>query len=129
MRRFGAVMLLFAILACGVGIGISVGRVLWGPVAAPRTSEERTARLVERFRRELDLAGEQARVVAEALRRSRAETEDIRRRIEPELRAVRDRARSEIAKVLAPAQREKFREIVERYEARRAGSLSPPARR
>ena len=72
------------------------------------------------FTKRLKLNGEQQKVVRNSLDQSFKEMKPIRRRIQPELKAVRERAREKIRKVLTAAQREKYDQMVRRYEARRA---------
>jgi hypothetical protein len=117
--------LLFAILGCGFAIGVSADRLWLAPHSPARSAESDEARiehLLGMFREKLDLDREQARVVGEALRRSREEVARIRERVAPELRAVRARTRAEIGAALRPAQRQAYDRMVERYEAKRATS-------
>jgi hypothetical protein len=124
-ERLIAVALLLVILSAGVGIGIAVDRLWLGARVRARTEGERTERLVQRFRSRLELDDAQTATVREALGRSRRQVREIRDRVEPEVKQVRSRARDEITRALTPAQRERFKKMVERYEARRAARRQP----
>jgi hypothetical protein len=120
-----AAILMVLILGCGFALGVTVDRLWLAPAGVARSAESpeaRTARHVERFRQALGLDAAQVRVVEEVLRRNFTEAEAIRRRVEPELAAVRARGRAEIKQVLRPEQRRRYEERIARRTARRAAA-------
>jgi hypothetical protein len=127
-----AVGLMAGLLVCGGFLGVAVDRYLLSRSACPkagtekqgrpgrRTRAQKVERLTKLFTKRLDLTAEQQKVVRKSLEQSFDEMKPIRLRIQPELKAVRERAREKIRKVLTAPQRDKYNQMVRRYEARRA---------
>ena len=126
-----AILLMVGLLVCGGLLGVAVDRLFLTETVAPKTDNNRTRRrkkdrkkrlerLIKRFRKRLDLTEKQEQVVRDALTESFATTAGIRKRLEPELRTVREKAREKIRKVLTKGQLGKYEEMVNRYEKRRA---------
>jgi hypothetical protein len=88
-----------------------------------RDRRKRLDRLVRRFNRKLGLSEEQEKVVREALEQTWQETKRIKRKVEPELREVRETHREKIRNALEPDQLERYDRMVRRYEERRARRL------
>ena len=132
-RRAMAAVLLAATLVTGLALGVAADR-LWisrtrtgraflagGRCRRPRGPRSgRLDRLVARFTRRLGLSEQQQKQVRAALAASWKRMRAVRRRVEPELRGSRGRARGEIRRALNPGQRKLYDAMVRRYEARRA---------
>jgi hypothetical protein len=136
--RWLSLALLAVILGAGVAIGVAVDRLwLWpGPLeeapdepehrprdrAGDRSSQKRAKRaerLVQRFRRELELDARQTAAVRQAVQRLFADIGRIKRESRARVKKTREQVRADIRRVLTPAQRERYQQMVTAYEKRR----------
>jgi hypothetical protein len=85
-----------------------------------KSRDKKLDRLIRRFKRKLGLDARQEKVVRQALEESWRETNEVRLRIEPRLRQIRQSHRQKILEVLNPKQRERYERMVRRYEEKRA---------
>lgn len=96
---------------CGAGVSLgAVRRALREAVEHPERRPERTA---ERLARRLGLSTEQRRQVQAVLAEQQAEFRRLRIRAAPEIAARLRKTDREIAAVLTPEQRERWRTMVE----------------
>lgn len=119
-----AILYLLAIFLLGAVLGILGGRLAerhWRQRAWP----ERRARVVERIARELKLSTAQrdqlARILDETGERYRKLNEQVR----PQYEQIRQEGRQRIRAILSPEQRQKFEEIVRRFDEERRRSERP----
>jgi hypothetical protein len=127
IRTVGALSLV-AILGGGVAVGVVLDRHWLRPraerqvqVKAPRPGDPgHLDHQVARFRERLKLDAGQEKVVREALRDMNQEVAALRKRIAPEMRTVRARARERVEAVLTAAQKARYAEMIKEWEARRA---------
>lgn len=117
--RILTILLLLVVFGGGAVAGVVVDRTWLRPRRSAR-SGDRTERMVERFRRRLELEAKQVKKVRALLSSGRESARAIRRTIAPKLAAERKRTRDEIVKLLTPPQQKRYLEMVERYERRRA---------
>lgn len=131
--KVSAIALIISLVLCGALLGVAVDRVYLSCSASEKTGAATTSqrrrrrsrrhklkRLVDLFKKRLKLTADQEKAVREALAASWEEMKPIRRRIEPELKVLRERARRKIRKALTPEQLKTYEKMVARYEARRA---------
>lgn len=131
--KASAVALIVSLVLCGALLGVAIDRVYLSCSASEKTEDANKARrrrrrgrkhklkrLMRLFKKRLKLTADQERVVREALGASWEEMKPIRRRIEPELKVLRERARLKIRNALTPEQLKTYEKMVARYEARRA---------
>lgn len=129
MRLLG-VGLLLLVLGSGVGLGVALDRLWLRPTATAaqrkarrarrsRDPQERTDRLVKRFKKRLDLDAAQEKRVRAALYQMFTETRALRRHARPAIRRTREQARDRIRAVLRPDQRARYEQMLQRYQARR----------
>ena len=136
-QKSKAAFLLGGLFLAGVLLGVALDRyvlneVFLEPESSPvrrwrhrrhRKSKDQAKkldRLVSRFKRKLGLNAEQEKVVRKALEQSWQETNAVRLKIEPRLRAIRQSHRKKILQVLDPKQRKRYERMVRRYEEKRA---------
>jgi len=121
-NRFAVLGLFLLVLGSGVAIGVVVERV-WlssGVAARKLTDQERTERLLARFKKNLGLGAAQETKAREVMSRGRTAVSEILARVDPEVRAARQQSRDELTKLLTPEQAAKYQEMVKRYRARKA---------
>jgi hypothetical protein len=132
-----AALLMAGIFLAGVALGVALDRFVIEQLVSEespasvasrrrrrrRDRRKRLDRLVRRFNRKLGLSEEQEKVVREALEQTWQETKRIKRKVEPELREVRETHREKIRNALEPDQLERYDRMVRRYEERRARRL------
>ena len=129
--RWMALAIAAALLGTGLAAGVAVDRLLLGGDQERRGRPRGPEDLLERYRERLDLDDEQARAVGEILRRRWGEAQEVARRFEPEMDAIRQRANDEVRALLRPEQQPAFDEIVRQQEERRAAirrRRAPPPR-
>jgi hypothetical protein len=132
-----AALLMAGIFLAGVALGVALDRFVIEQLVSEespasvasrrrrrrRDRRKRLDRLVRRFNRKLGLSEEQEKVVRKALEQTWQETKRIKRKVEPELREVRETHREKIRNALEPDQLERYDRMVRRYEERRARRL------
>ena len=121
--RFMVVGLLLLVLGSGVAIGIVLDRLWLGngaAVAPPASDQQRVEQLLARFKNDLKLDPAQEKSARSILLRGRRDVSALLARIEPEVRASRQKTREEIAKLLTSEQARRYEELVARYRAKRA---------
>lgn len=125
-------LLLVGILGGGVGIGIAVDR-MWLRAKSTKAEAKETKRrmrtrdpekqatwLLGKFQKRLDLKEAQVAPVKQALRRMFTGLKTSRDTYRKDAKETRRQARAVIRKVLTPDQQKRFKEMVKRYEKRRA---------
>jgi hypothetical protein len=119
--RLAAALIAAGIFATGAAAGVAFDRLVLSEACEPRHRRPRApGELLERYRKQLDLDGEQARAVGEILERRFREADAIMSRVDPDMEAIRQHSNDEIRAVLRPEQHARFAEIVRKQEERRA---------
>ncbi len=123
--RFAALGLLLLVLASGAAIGVVVERTWLGAGRATKlTDKERVERLLAKFKKDLTLDAAQEAQMREVMSKGRAAVNAIVARVDPEVQSTRQKTREEITKLLTPAQAERYREMVKRYQAKKAAEAA-----
>lgn len=121
MKQFGWLHLILALavgLAAGVAIGLHMPR--WAFMHMHRGGNP-TARMVEKFSRDLKLDAAQREKLTAILERTHKRVMDLRKGVGPRFEAIRRETSAEIAKILTPEQAARFREMEKKWDARHRG--------
>lgn len=131
-NRLLVASLILGLLASGTALGVALDRLWLRPTASVSTQKEKAPRprgeareklLLDKFQKQLDLDAAQTRKAGAEIHRMFSELDAIRARAFADLRRVRTERRAEIMKILTPAQQQKFREMIDAYEKRKAERL------
>lgn len=120
LRLWGGLLALFlsGVLMGAVGTRVIFDRWGMNMLEGPRPPMQRL--ILKRLDRELNLDEEQERRIEEILRQGHREMMELRRKHEPEIKAVLHRGINAMKSVLSLQQQEKLDAFVERERARRA---------
>ncbi len=121
MKQFGWKHLVWA-LAVGVAAGLALGLHLprWG-LLRPHRGGDPTARLVDRFSRDLKLTAEQRTKLTAILENTHKRIVGLHREEGAKFEAIRKETSRRIEKILTPDQAKRFHELEKRWEARHRG--------
>ena len=116
-----------AIFVCGLLLGAAGALffVRYRILHALRHPEEAPARITAHIRRKLELTPHQAEEVERVVLRRQRALQEIRREVQPRVEAELDRAEQEIAALLTPVQKAKWREWFKRVRTTWIPPLPP----
>ena len=73
-------------------------------------------RFLRYLTKELGLSEEQANKIGQINKQTRKETREAMKTVEPQIKAINDKAKAEIEKELTPEQQKRYREIMSAFE-------------
>jgi Spy/CpxP family protein refolding chaperone len=124
MKRRVAMGMALLLMAVGAAAGVAADRhfvrPMGGPGGGPPWGPPGHERILELYRKELNLSPEQARAAAEVVATRWRAVKEIFASVDPQADAIRREADDEIRALLTPQQRVRFEELVVEAARRRA---------